>query len=166
MADKSSFTVEEWTELRDTPHLVAAAVMLAGRNGLIGGLQEALAAGKEIYQISESGQPLFQALASPEESKAAQARVREMISIREASHAPSKLRDAALRGVAEAIRILESHGLGSEAAAYRRWCEDIAEAVAQAAREGGFLGFGGEQVSEDERKLLADLRAVTAPPIA
>jgi hypothetical protein len=29
--------------------------------------------------------------------------------------------------------------------------------VAKAAKEGGFLGFGGERVSENEKTLLADL---------
>lgn len=164
MVAKTDFTAEEWKRLRDTPHLVAAAVMLAGRNGLVGGFQEALAGGKQIYKISESGDPLFKALASPEEAKEAQAALREMVSFKEAAAAPGKLREAALRSIAESTQILESKGLSSQATALRRWCEDIAEAVAKAAKEGGFLGFGGVEVSDEERKLLADLRAVTGAP--
>jgi hypothetical protein len=161
MATKTDFTAEEWKRLRDTPHLVAAAVMLAGRNGLVGGFQEALAGGKQIYQITESGDPLFKALASPDEAKEAQSTLRGMVSLKEAAEAPGKLREAALRSVAESTRILESKGLTREASAFRKWCEDIGEAVARAAKEGGFLGFGGTEVSEEERKLLADLHAVT-----
>jgi hypothetical protein len=161
MVAKTDFTADEWKRLRDTPHLVAAAVMLAGRNGLVGGFQEALAGGKQIYKITESGDPLFKALASPEEAKEAQSALREMVSLKDAAEAPTKLRAAALHSVAESTRILESRGLTSEAAAFRKWCEDIGEAVAKASKEGGFLGFGGVEVSEEERKLLADLRAVT-----
>jgi len=161
MATKTDFTPEEWTQLRNTPHLIAAAVMLAGRSGLLGSFQEALAGGKQIYKITESGHPLFQSLASPEEANAAQSSLRELVSFKDAAQAPAKMREAALRGIADTTRILESRGLSSEAAAYRKWCEDIAEAVARAAKEGGFLGVGGEEVSAEERKLLADLRAIT-----
>ena len=42
-----------------------------------------------------------------------------------------------------------------EASAYKRWCVSIARAVAEAAKEGGFLGFGGERVSEGERAMMA-----------
>jgi hypothetical protein len=38
-----------------------------------------------------------------------------------------------------------------------QWC--LAEGdVAAAASEGGFLGFGGEQVSEPEKQLIAKIR--------
>jgi len=36
----------------------------------------------------------------------------------------------------------------------------VAENVAKAAKEGGFLGFGGERVSEGEKALFADLGRV------
>jgi len=40
----------------------------------------------------------------------------------------------------------------------RRWLYGIADKVANAAKEGGFLGFGGTRVSEDEQAFLTDLR--------
>ncbi len=38
----------------------------------------------------------------------------------------------------------------------------IANGVAEAAKEGGFLGFGGERVSENEEALLKDLSTAIA----
>jgi len=35
----------------------------------------------------------------------------------------------------------------------------IAEAVAEASKEGGFLGFGGVRVSDKEESILAQIRA-------
>jgi hypothetical protein len=36
----------------------------------------------------------------------------------------------------------------------------VAQAAADAAKEGGFLGFGAEQVSKGEQAMLEQLRAV------
>ena len=47
-----------------------------------------------------------------------------------------------------ALSILGAKGTPEEVAAFRQWLYGIAEKVAKAAKEGGFLGFGGTQVSE------------------
>ena len=46
-----------------------------------------------------------------------------------------------------------------EATAYNGWLLKIASSVAEASKEGGFLGFGGIIVSEAERATLAELTA-------
>ncbi len=46
-----------------------------------------------------------------------------------------------------------------EAAAFGRWLVAAAQAAADAAKEGGFLGFGAEQVSEREQAVLDRVRA-------
>jgi hypothetical protein len=43
----------------------------------------------------------------------------------------------------------------AEVGAYRGWILGIADKVANAAEEGGFLGFGGVRVSEEEQKMIA-----------
>ena len=45
------------------------------------------------------------------------------------------------------------------APAFKAWLEDMARRVAEASKEGGFLGFGGVQVSDAERATLAELSA-------
>ena len=45
----------------------------------------------------------------------------------------------------------------SDAAAYKTWLCHVANAVAEAAPEGGFLGFGGAQVSEAEKASVAQI---------
>jgi broad specificity phosphatase PhoE len=47
-----------------------------------------------------------------------------------------------------------------EAAAYRQWLLDAAQRVADAAKEGGFLGFHAVRVSEGEQKMLDRLSEV------
>ena len=41
-----------------------------------------------------------------------------------------------------------------EAEAFRRWMVAAAQAAADAAKEGGFMGFGAEQVSAGEKQML------------
>jgi hypothetical protein len=46
-----------------------------------------------------------------------------------------------------------------EAQEFRAWLMSIARGAAEAAKEGGFLGFGGTQVSEKEQSALSQLSA-------
>ncbi len=43
--------------------------------------------------------------------------------------------------------------------AFKAWLEDLARRVAEASKEGGFLGFGGVQVSDAEKATLAEISA-------
>ena len=44
-----------------------------------------------------------------------------------------------------------------EVAAFRAWLMEAAKAAAEAAKEGGFMGFGAELVSQGERDMLEQL---------
>jgi len=45
-----------------------------------------------------------------------------------------------------------------ETAAFGRWLLATAQAAADAAKDGGFMGFGAKQVSEGEQTMLDRLR--------
>jgi len=49
-----------------------------------------------------------------------------------------------------------------ETQAFRAWLVATAQAAADAAKEGGFMGFGAVQVSEGEQKMLDQLRSALA----
>jgi hypothetical protein len=49
-----------------------------------------------------------------------------------------------------------------EAAAFGRWLVSAAQAAADAAKEGGFMGFGAQQVSEREQAMLDQVRAAVS----
>ena len=53
----------------------------------------------------------------------------------------------------------------ADAAAYKTWLSHVANAVAEAAPEGGFLGFGGTQVSEAEKASVAQIAAALGVPV-
>jgi hypothetical protein len=56
--------------------------------------------------------------------------------------------------------ILKEKATPKEAEEYKEWAMSIAESVANAAKEGGFLGFGGERISEKEKELYAKVADV------
>jgi hypothetical protein len=47
---------------------------------------------------------------------------------------------------------------GPDAAPFLHWLNSSAQAIAEAGREGGFLGFGGESVSAEEKVALGKVR--------
>jgi len=55
--------------------------------------------------------------------------------------------------------LLAAKATPQEAKEYRQWAFSVAENVANAASEGGFLGFGGERVSDPEKQLIAKIRS-------
>jgi ABC-type Fe3+ transport system substrate-binding protein len=54
--------------------------------------------------------------------------------------------------------ILAEKATPEEAQAFREWLVEAAQRAAEAAKEGGFMGFGAEQVSEREREMLERVR--------
>lgn len=56
-----------------------------------------------------------------------------------------------------ATEVLAARADPADSAAYRQWVQSVAVRVCGAARSGGVLGVGGDQVSQAERQFLDDL---------
>jgi hypothetical protein len=61
-----------------------------------------------------------------------------------------------LRAVNE---VVSAKATPEEADAFRGWLLDVAQASADAAKEGGFMGFGAELVSQGEQRMLDEVRS-------
>jgi hypothetical protein len=68
-----------------------------------------------------------------------------------------KLREQLIADSKEVARILDAKASPEEAREYKEWAMQIAESVAKAAKEGGFLGIGGTRVSEGEKEAFAQI---------
>ena len=55
--------------------------------------------------------------------------------------------------------IVAAKATTEEATAFRAWLLTAAQNAADAAKEGGFMGFGAVQVSEGEKAMLDQLRS-------
>ena len=166
MTDKSAFTADEWNALREAPQLISLAVATAGASGLIGTMKEAFSSSAALVEATKSENPVLRAISSREEISAAQQSLRELVSeTKGAEFQQVKERIAArsLETLRSALDALQRKGSAADYDAYASFAKALAKRVAEAAKEGSFLGFGGERVSEGERAMLAQLDRALAP---
>lgn len=166
MANKTSFTEAEWNALCDAPQLVALAVALSGASGITGTIKETFASSLAMAEGMKSEHELIRSICNKEEIEAAQSGLREAVKgLKAETFAASqqKLATLALDEVRAAIAALEAKA-PSDLPIYRSFITALADRVAQAAKEGGFLGFGGERVSAGEKEMLAKLAEALRGP--
>src|SRR4051812_19317050 len=163
MTTKADFTDEEWARLERAPVVAGMAITLADPGGPIEAVKESMATIKTITEAAQTGGhgELVDAVAKDVAEKA--------------RHRQSPLGDFRLRGalagqqildeLGEVNRLITEKATPEEAAAFRQWMLVAAQHAAEAAKEGGFMGFRAEQVSEGEQQMLDKLRDVlSAPP--
>ncbi|MEO9120699.1 MAG: hypothetical protein ABI355_16610 [Solirubrobacteraceae bacterium] len=156
MTTKADFNAEEWSTVVDGPLYAGMRVISADRGGT---MRESLAMGRAYRQArephGESGL-LDELVKSPPAIDPD--RVRE---------SGGDISTVATKQLREAMRILQAKATRSETDAYKTFVMTVAEAVASAHREGGFLGIGGKEISEAENRALDELSAALgAPPAA
>ena len=160
MATKADFTQEQWETLRDTPHLVALAVAVAGASGIFGSLKEAVASATTIVSAVQGDNALLRALCDKEELKQAQSTIKAQIPKTDMAELQAHLKQAALDNANTAMALLKERGNTTDIDAYGTFLQQIGLKVAEAAKEGGFLGFGGERISSGEKDMLTNLDSV------
>ena len=119
--------------------------------------------GKHDFPDSELINELMQKAANWDEAKEKMSDYRERTKVRvESADVTTRegLQAMALIDCKAAIALVDEHCTDADASAYRQWTLNVARSVAEAAKEGSILGFGGERVSEHERKLLNELEQV------
>lgn len=158
MATKTDFSSTEWEVLRDTPHLVVLAVAAAGDSGIFGSIAEAIAPSGTIFEALKGSNQLLREVCEKEEIKSS---IESIKSLARASGdfagIQAFLRKEATDKSRAALYLLRQKGSPEDIAAYRDFLIKLGDKVANAAKEGAFLGFGGERVSEHERTFLAEL---------
>jgi hypothetical protein len=160
MATKTDFTPEQWSKLIQAPLLAGFAVSAADPSGLIGTLQEGMASARALATAkSESSDALIKAVVEDLLTADGRNTAREGVQTLIQGGQLPEIKARALAELAEAGRILDTVA-PADAAAFKSWLNSVATSVAEAASEGGFLGFGGVKVSENERATLAEISAV------
>jgi hypothetical protein len=151
MTSKQDFTDEEWTRVRRAPLVAGVAISLADPGGPIEIAKESMATLRSAT-LPPSQEELLasvaldvQALAQQKQNPLGEFRPRGGQQVLEE-----------LRGVNE---LVTAKATPEEAEAFRRWLLVAAQAAADAGKEGGFMGFGGEQVSAGEQRMLDQVRA-------
>ena len=153
MTSKGDFSEEEWARIRRAPFVAGMAISIADPGGPIEVAKETMASVRS-------------ASAPPSEEELLVAVAHDIQALTKQKQNPMgkfKLTSGALAGqqVLEELRavneIVTAKATPEEAAAFRRWLVATAQSAADAAKEGGFMGFGAEQVSKGEQAMLDQL---------
>jgi hypothetical protein len=155
MTSKADFTDEEWARLKRAPFVAGMAISLADPGGPIELVKETAASLKAVREAAGSGGLVGEVATD---------------AVADAQARQNPLHDFKPRGALAGQEILEEIGAVNaivsekaapeDADAYRRWLRDAAQEAADAAKEGGFLGFHATRVSEGEQRMLDKLGEV------
>lgn len=150
MTTKADFNAEEWSTLVEAPLLAAMQVVAAERGGTI---RESLAVGRAYTEARrlQGESPLLDAIVATPPSLDPQ-KLKEGGDVKAQSAAR----------LSEAVSIVDGQADADEAQAYKQFILTVAEAAANANREGGFAGIGGKPVSASEQAVLDELRRTLA----
>jgi hypothetical protein len=158
MANKQSFTPEEWTKILEGTMLAGMAVSAAEPSGLWGSLKEAFASSSALAEakLAPGSSELVKAVVAEFETSEGRASVQEALRKGFAGAKPADVVQRSLANLREVSAILAAKAPG-DAPAFKAWLRSISQKVAEASAEGGFLGIGGVQVSDAEKATLADI---------
>ena len=145
-----NLTEDELQLLAALPQSIGSAVAFAGRSGLFGTGNELIQAIVPDPQAADKGTELDQARKTRDW---AMARMKA-----KGITSAEKLTAQTLEDAREAAQLLDSKVDPAQAAQYRQWALGVADKVAMASTEGGFIGFGGTRLSDAEKSLIDQLK--------
>jgi hypothetical protein len=159
VANKQNVTPEKWTKVLESTMLAGIAVSKADPSGLWGTLKEYFAntSALDPSKLDPDSSELIKAVIADFETAKGRSDLQKAVSRRFANVTePAQCVQRSLAGLREVSAILDANA-ASDAAAFKGWLRGISQKVAEAAVEGGFLGFGGVRVSDAEKATLDDI---------
>lgn len=156
---KSDFTEDEWARIVRAPFVAGMAVSLADPGGPAETTKETMATLESATNPPSREQLLVEVSQDIEA-------MRQIKQSPLGGYRPSPEGGSAVEQVLEELRAVQAmvsaKAAADESAAFGRWLLTAAQAAADAVKEGGFMGFGAQQVSEAEQAVLDRVRdAVT-----
>ncbi|MDX6647830.1 MAG: hypothetical protein QOK40_3557 [Miltoncostaeaceae bacterium] len=146
MTTKADFNAEEWEAVVRGPLSAGVLVATAERGGTF---RESLS--------------MAQAYTEARKSRGKGTLLDEIVSSAPALEPPAErsleaLREQSRSQLQQAVELLAGKADEGELDEYRAFVLDVAERVAAAHKEGGFLGIGGTRVTDAERRAIEEVR--------
>jgi hypothetical protein len=155
MTTKADFTDSEWETLRRAPMVAGMAITLADPGGPIEVVKETSAVLRYVTRESAAREDLVGEVARDVRALAEQRKNPLQDFKPRGSMAGKEILDELTRAHA----IVAGKAAAGEAEAFRAWLLECAQRAADAAKEGGFMGFNAVRVSEGEQRMLDELAA-------
>jgi hypothetical protein len=158
MAGKTDFTPDEWARLSASPMVAAMAITAADPSGLWGLLKEAMSSGWVLMEAKQdaSANALAKAIADDITDPATKTATRDRLQAQFKGLQVQDIKNSAIIELRAVASIVDAKAPG-DAAGFKTWLQHVAQKAAEAGNEGGFLGFGGVQVSDAEKATLGEI---------
>jgi hypothetical protein len=158
MTGREDFTDDEWTRLVRAPIVAGMAITLADPGGPIEVIKESTAVLKTINEAAMAGNAGLVDEAAISAAEMAQQRRNPLGDFKPEGGANAGVQ--ILEELRAVNALLKQKATPEDAAAFREFLLGAAQRSADAAKEGGFMGFKAKQVSEGEQRMLESLREV------
>jgi hypothetical protein len=155
MTAKTDFTEDDWTRVVRAPFVAGLAISLADPGGPIEAAKETTATLKSATNPPSREQLLTEVALELQDMVQHRQNPLKSFHVTKDSSPGTQVLDE-LRAVQG---IVAGRASAEEAEAYGRWLLATAQAAAQAAKDGGFMGFGAKQVSDREQAMLDQVRS-------
>jgi hypothetical protein len=157
MLTKESFTPEEWAKISHVPFLVSLAIGVSDASGPFGMAKEGMALARSVQDaLDGSAGEVAKEIATS--MKGHRPKTSDLTGgARSADDVGAHATDE----IKAAVALVASKD-AAEGASLKTWLSDMAQHIAEAAKEGGFLGIGGSAISADEQKALDAIKAALA----
>lgn len=155
MTTKADYTEDEWAGLVRAP-ILAGAYLAASDMSFFGMIGEMTTLYKTMTEgdVPEAASGLIEeVVAEIEGSKDAKEKLKLPETKQSATQAAQLVHQLGLD-----LEVLAQKSTPEETRAFKEWLLVIAQATAEATKEGGFLGIGAVRVSDKEQMALATLR--------
>ena len=156
MTTKADYTAEEWTGLVRAPILAGGYVVVADMStfGMVGEMRGLYSAISE-HPVPDAAADLIGAVVTEIKASDQSNDRLPMPEVKNSATAEAQL----LHQLSLDLEALERKAGQAESVAYKEWLAGLAEATAEAGKEGGLLGIGAVRVSDKERDALVRLRS-------
>ena len=158
MTSKSDFQEDEWARVIRAPLVAGMAIMLADPGGPIEATKETMASIKTATNPPTREQLMTEVALDVQAE--VQAKRNPLQGFKPTG--TSSPVDQVLAELTAVREIVAARATDEETAAFSRWLVAAAQAAADAAKEGGFMGIGAQQVSEREQEMLERVREAVA----
>ena len=158
MTTKSDFPEEEWSRIMRAPFVAGLAISLADPGGPIEAAKETMATIRSATNPPSREQLLTEVALDVQAE--VQAKRNPLKGYKPSGGATG---DQVLAELRDVHALVAARATPEEAAAYGEWLVTTAQAAAEAAKEGGFMGFKAQLVSDGEQAMLDKVRGAVAP---
>jgi hypothetical protein len=155
MTTKADYTDDEWAGLVRAPILAGAYVAASDMSffGMIGEMSALYRKMTDDAAPEAAASLIEEVVAEIEATKGAKDKLKLPETKSSTTQAAQLVHQLGLD-----LEVLDRKSTPEETRAFKGWLLDIAQATAEATKEGGFLGIGAVRVSDKEEMALATLR--------